>query len=346
MSEKSDFEYYYGADSEQFSFLMIPKFLIREEKFSDMSDGSKMLYSHMLERMSLSRKNGWYDEENRTYIIFSVDAAMAELRKSKPTVIKFMKELEETGLIERRKLGQGRPSIVYVKKYTSEKQVSKPLPEPEVKKLYFKKSNNFTSRSKESLPQEVKDVDFKKSKDFTSRSQNILPLEVKELDPNNNECKEPEMNNKSYQSISFLPEDEGNFGVRKDIDMIDDTDPEKLQEMWTGIIRDNISYDELIRTHKWDKDRIDEFIRLMVMVICFGKDSYNISGCSIPAKIVRAQFEKLNMDHILYVLESFNKTNVPMTAPDNYILASLYSSYNTSHNETAQQCNYDMNRPL
>ena len=98
MSEKSDFEYYYGADSEQFSFLMIPKFLIREEKFSDMSDGSKMLYSHMLERMSLSRKNGWYDEENRTYIIFSVDAAMAELRKSKPTVIKFMKELEETAI--------------------------------------------------------------------------------------------------------------------------------------------------------------------------------------------------------------------------------------------------------
>ena len=71
------------------------------------------------------------------------------------------------------------------------------------------------------LPQEVKDVDLKKSKDFTSRSQNILPLEVKELDPNNNECKEPEMNNISYPSISFSPEDEGDFGVQKDIDMID-----------------------------------------------------------------------------------------------------------------------------
>jgi hypothetical protein len=54
----------------------------------------------------------------------------------------------------------------------------------------------------------------------------------------------------------------------------------------------------------------------------------------MPAKIVRAQFEKLNMDHILYLLESFDKTNVPMTAPDNYIVASLYSAYNTSINKT------------
>ena len=343
---ESDFEYYYGADSEQFSFLMIPKFLIREEKFSDMSDGSKMLYSHMLERMGLSRKNNWYDEENRTYIIFSVDAAMEELRKSKPTVIKFMKELEEKGLIERRKLGQGRPSIVYVKKYTSEKQPSNPLPEPEVKKLYFKKSNNFTSRSKETLPQEVKNVDLKKSKDFTSGSKESLPLEVKELDPNNNEYIETENNNKSYQSISSIPEDDEEFKVQKDIDVIDDIDPEKLMETWTRYIKKHVSYDELMNTHMSDKDRIDEFIRIIVMVICFGTGSYNISGCRIPAKIVRAQFEKLEMDHILYVLESFDKTNVPMTAPDNYIIASLYSAYNTSYNDTAQQCNFDMHKKL
>ncbi len=78
------------------------------------------------------------------------------------------------------------------------------------------------------------------------------------------------------------------------------------------------------------------------MVICFAKEPYNINGCSIPAKLVRAQFEKLEMRHIRYVLNSFKKTNVSMTAPDSYIVASLFSSYNTIQNEFSQRVNSDM----
>ena len=58
-------------------------------------------------------------------------------------------------------------------------------------------------------------------------------------------------------------------------------------------------------------------VNVMVNVICFGKDAYNINGCRIPAKLVAGQFVMLNVEHILYVLESFKKTNVPMTAPEN-----------------------------
>lgn len=131
------------------------------------------------------------------------------------------------------------------------------------------------------------------------------------------------------------------FSDKKDIDVIDDSDPEQLQERWTRYVKKHISYDVLMERYKYDKERIDEFVRIMVMVICFGTGTYSISGCKIPAKVVRSQFEKLEMDHIIYVIESFKQTKVPMTAPDNYIIASLYSAYNTSYNETMQQCNYD-----
>ena len=100
-------------------------------------------------RMELSAKNGWLDEENRAYIYYSVENAMEDLKRSKPTVIKVIKELETIGLIERRKPGQGRPAIVYVKKYATEKKPSNPDEKPEVKNLYFKKSKSFTSKSKE-----------------------------------------------------------------------------------------------------------------------------------------------------------------------------------------------------
>ena len=348
MNEDMIFDYYYGVDAEQISFLIVPKFLIRDERFKSLSSDSVLLYSMMLERMGLSRKNGWFDGENRAFIYYSVENAMDDIGRSKPTVIKAIKELETMGLIERHKQGQGRPTIVYVKKIRGEKKSRNADEKPEVKNLYFKKSNSFTSKSKEALPQEVKDFDFKGSKTFTSEGKEALPQEVKDLAPNYTELNDTEKNqtegNQSYQSAGSNPiRLSAPWMQKKSIDVMDEnTDPLELKEAWTECVKENISYEALICDHPNDKNRIDEFVRIMVMVICFGKEPYNINGCSVPAKIVRAQFEKLQKEHIDYVLDSFERTNVPMTAPDAYIVASLYSSYNTLKNEVSQRVNYDM----
>lgn len=162
MNEQIEFEYYYGEEAEQFNFLMLPKFLLKEPRFSQLSDTSKILYSMMLERMSLSRKKGWFDDQGRPYIYYSIDYAKQETGHSKPTVIKAMKEIEEIGLIERKKQGQGKPTIVYVKKYVSRKMPQNPDVKPEVKDLDFKKSTPLTSRSQDAEPQEVKRLYFKR----------------------------------------------------------------------------------------------------------------------------------------------------------------------------------------
>ena len=77
-----EFDYYYGSQAEQFSFIRIPRMLLTEETFSSLTLQSKMLYSVLLDRMSLSMKNGWFDEENRVYIIYQISEIQSDLLQS------------------------------------------------------------------------------------------------------------------------------------------------------------------------------------------------------------------------------------------------------------------------
>ena len=71
--QKVQFEYFHNDDSDQYSFYRIPKLLFTEEYFSSLSCEAKVLYGLMLDRMSLSLKNKWFDEQNRAYIIFTIE---------------------------------------------------------------------------------------------------------------------------------------------------------------------------------------------------------------------------------------------------------------------------------
>lgn len=114
MSQNLKFDYYYGSRSEQFSYYQIPTLLVKAAVFKEVSLPAKFAYGLLLNRTSLSRKNGWLDEQNRAYIIYSIDELMTDLNVSKPTCIKALRELDSEsgiGLIEREKRGLGRPDI-------------------------------------------------------------------------------------------------------------------------------------------------------------------------------------------------------------------------------------------
>lgn len=68
---ESVFNYYYGAESSQFSFFRIPRQLITGSRFKRLSADAKLLYGLMLDRMGLSARNGWYDEYGRVYIYYT-----------------------------------------------------------------------------------------------------------------------------------------------------------------------------------------------------------------------------------------------------------------------------------
>ena len=80
------FDYFYGQSGEMFSYFRVRKILFRDIKFKDLSTDAKTLYGILLDRMGLSVKNGWLDEQGRVYIIFPVQEVMSGM----PTAICWM----------------------------------------------------------------------------------------------------------------------------------------------------------------------------------------------------------------------------------------------------------------
>ena len=118
---KSEFDYYYGAESEQFSFVKVPKVLFSDkEHFVCLSNDARILYGFLLERMSLSRKNNWIDAHNRVYIIFPIDEIADIMGVCHEKALNILKELDEQngiGLVKKKRRGLGLPSILYVKNF-------------------------------------------------------------------------------------------------------------------------------------------------------------------------------------------------------------------------------------
>lgn len=111
------YDYFYEEQSEQFVFYKVPKVLCTEEEFRKLSSDAKLLYGLLLDRVSLSQKNGWIDGEGRVYVVCTLDAIMLSLNCSDKTATKMLVELEKHGLIERKRQGQGKPAIIYVKNF-------------------------------------------------------------------------------------------------------------------------------------------------------------------------------------------------------------------------------------
>ena len=151
MDDRIKLSYFYGKEADQYSFYKIPKLLFTEEYFKKISVEAKVLYGLMLDRMSLSMKNQWLDDEGRAYIYYSLDDIMDALGCSNKKAISIMKELDTEdgiGLIEKKRQGQGKPTMIYLKQFmvqdvqkcknnTSDKKTVF----PEVKKIHTNKNN-------------------------------------------------------------------------------------------------------------------------------------------------------------------------------------------------------------
>ena len=113
-------DYYYGDQAEQFSFYRIPKVLFTDSRFKDISAEAKILYGLLLDRMSLSAKNGWLDQEGRVYIVYTVENIMDALSCASQKAMKLLNELDDRcGLIERKRQGLGKPNLIYVKNFVA-----------------------------------------------------------------------------------------------------------------------------------------------------------------------------------------------------------------------------------
>ena len=375
MGEPLKFDYYYGVEAEQFSFYRVPRLLIKDERFRGLSSDAKLLYGLMLDRMSLSMKNGWLDDENRAYIIYAVENIMEDLGCSKPTCTKVIKELDADngiGLIEKKRRGLGKPDIIYVKNFASvpeKESAEKPANadvSTEVKNLYFKKENNLTSGSKETELQEVKESDFKRENNFTSGSKETGLQEVKDFDfkrENNftsgsketglQEVKDfaPNYNNTNYNNQNYTDmsntnpinqsvESMDSAGTQGKDDMIDVIDEANA---YMALIRGNLEYEHHMKYDQHgDKEMYEEIYETVCDVVCVKRKTIRINGEDYPYELVKSRFLKLNSSHIAYVMGCMRETSTKITNIRAYLITTLYNAPSTMSHYYQQEVQHDM----
>lgn len=123
MAEPGALEYFYGTEAEQYTFYRIPKVLFTDPGFKQTTGDAKILYGLMLDRMGLSIRNGWLDEQKRVFIYFTLEEAMGAMGCGRNKAVALFTELDKVGLIERKKQGQGRPTKIYVKNFIRREEV-------------------------------------------------------------------------------------------------------------------------------------------------------------------------------------------------------------------------------
>ncbi len=180
MSIRATFHYFQGMECDMYSFYRIPKLLFTSEYFKNLSCEAKVLYGLMLDRMSLSIKNRWFDEEDRAYIFFSVEEIMEMLNCGRNKAVNCLKELDQEkgiGLIEKKRIGLGKTNVIYVKNFSLQEYPDEPavLDAEEI-------SENLTEKPEEYMEKEPeKPVNTQKFKKQTVIILNITILNLVRL---------------------------------------------------------------------------------------------------------------------------------------------------------------------
>ena len=327
MEKKMTFNYFYGTEADQFSFYRIPKALFTDSYFKDLSSDAKILYGLMLDRMSLSIKNQWFDDKNRAYIYFSIEDIMELLNCGRNKAIKSMRELDDEtgiGLIEKRRQGFGKVNVIYVKTFMPEKTDAKKFGE-ELEK--FKKQTSVENEE----PAEVYNLNFMKSQNQTSRSPENKLQEVYISNPNNTNLSDTEMNdNKSNHIISV------------DEKRCDSDNRSEDYQAYENLVKETIDYESLEVTHHDDMRQVDEIVNLIVETVMCKNDKILIASNWYPASLVKKKFLMLTYSHIEYVLHCMRGNTTKVKNIKKYLLAALFNAPSTMNGYYQAEVNHDM----
>lgn len=352
MGDAMQFDYYYGIEAEQFSFYRVPRLLIKDARFRELSSDAKLLYGLMLDRLALSIKNGWLDEENRVYIHYTMDNIMEDLGCAKEKCAKVLAELDSKkgiGLIEKKRQGLGKPDIIYVKNFatldtekTPEEDAGSPTDtdhSTEVRKSNFKRFDNQTSGSSETEHQEVGKPNFKEYENRTSRGSEIELAEVREPNPNYNNTNYTDLSYTNPINLSYQGQEEaGEKDADNDVtDVMDDVNA------YMEIIKKNIEYEHHMKYGEWqDRGLYDELFEVICEIVCVKRETVKVNGEDYPYELVKSKFLKLNSSHLEYVIDRMRDTTTKITNIRAYMVTALYNAPNTMNHYYQQAVQHDL----
>lgn len=349
--QEIQFDYFRGMEAEQYTFYRIPKILFTAECFKTISCEAKVLYGLLLDRMSLSIKNRWFDEEDRVYIIFTVEEIAELMNCGTQKAVRLLKELDSEkgiGLVEKRRLGLGKPNVIYVKNFMV-KQPEKEEKEPE-KPVNTQNCENHNSRVVKTTIQECPKSQFKNDENHNSGIVKITTPECPKSQSNNtdinntdfseNEYNDTESSETDFNETDNILSNPSHLSVRKTAGMIDMVEE---MEAYRKIIRENISYECFEDSRYRQQEEVDELVELMVEVMVMPDNStVRIGGVDKPVVIVKNRFMKVEHGHIEYVVGCLEKNTSKVGNIRAYLLTTLYNSTMTIENYYRAEVNHDM----
>ena len=294
MTEMLLTDYFYGDESEQFSYFRIPRLLITSPRFKGLSTDAKLLYGMLLDRMSLSAKNGWYDEQSRVYIYYTADEIRADMGCGNDKALKLLSELDTkkgVGLIERIKQGQGKPTKIYVKRFTTrELPADTAEPSPPCPDTGSGADLDFS--------------DFQTSEKSMSRPRKSRCADLGKTDASYPNRDKPEFSypDPSIQSREMEME---RYECRKEA-------------------MEQINYVDLQKSYPYDD--VDCLLELIVDTLCSTAATMRIGGDILPASAVKERYRQLDAEHIRYVIDGLRQTTTQIRNIRAYLLTTLYNA--------------------
>jgi hypothetical protein len=313
-----EFDFFYGRGTELFAFYQIPKILITDEKFAGITMDAKLLYSLLLDRSSLSAKNGWLDEEGRVYIFYTLEQIMSDMHCANQKATKLLKELEtKAGLIERRKQGQGKPTRIYVKDFATG--------------LHGEMGSDAqTHENHDSETHEKHD----------SRDVKITSPDSWKSCTNNTDISQKEIS----KTDLIYPSEDAAFPENRVVRMRerDKNSPMSIRKEYEEYLREKLSVGVLLQSNPYEGRRINEIVEIMVDVLCSTAETIRVSGEDKPAEVVKAQFMKIDFGHMEYILDCFRNQITDIRNVKQYLIATIYNAPLTIDHYYTAKVSYDM----
>jgi hypothetical protein len=341
--EKLNLDYYYGNESEQFSFFRIPKVLFTNEYFKDLSAEAKVLYGILLDRMGLSRMNGWVDRNNRVYIIYPIEEIQNSMNCAKQKAVKLMAELDSTkgiGLIEKKRQGLGKPNLIYVKNFITEKVTTlnslgdNPV-DQSVERVLIDETSNF--KKYENHTPEVLNSNPEKYENQTSGIMNNTIQEVPKSKCNNTNINYTDSNDIESNHIHSIKL--SGSGQNRTEDGLDGIYNRKY---YFEMIKTNIEYQALTAT-MCSSENIDNMVNIMVDICSLPDGStVRVNGVSLPIDIVRKRFLEIDYSHIEYVNSALEENPTSVRNIRSYLITTLFNAPATISQYYRAKVNHDM----
>ncbi len=317
------FDYFYGNEAEQFTFYRIPKILITSPHFKKISDSAKLLYGLMLDRMSLSIRNGWLDDDNRAYIFFTTNDVMEQMCCGTEKATKMLTELDSEkgiGLIERVKQGQGKPAIIYLKKFYELEDTARSTKLSEIESQDFQESKVKTFENRKTRLSEIESQDFRESKNKTFENRKSGLSEIESLEFRKSKCNYNNINNTDINYI--YPINQDNYNIQNS----DTQTEEEWIDRYTKTvdeIKTQIDYDYLI--NHAERDIVDEVVNIMAEVMTVYRPKYKIEGDFIEYNAVVNRFRQITAQKLEICLLAYSRKIQRIKNPKAYWISTLYN---------------------